>query len=387
MASKIPERVSSIPLSGIRKIMEYAKGLTDVIFLNIGEPDFATPENIREAAKKAIDGGFTHYTSIQGIPELREAIAQKLEAENGIHADPEKEILITAGTQPAFFAVCQTLIDPGDEVIVQDPFFPSYEVALRLAGARMVTVPLRQEREFIIDPEDLEARITKKTKLLVLISPNNPTGSVLDKNTLRTISEIAKDHDLIVVSDELYEKMTYDGTENCSVGSLPGMKERTITINGFSKAYAMTGWRIGYIVASEDMMKSISKVHHSMNVCACSISQKAALAALTGPQDSVEKMVREYDKRRQEMVSRVNEIPGFKCHMPKGAFYVFPNVESLRMSSMDLAKLLISKARVVTVPGSEFGKNGEGFLRLSYATSLEKISEALVRVKETVEAL
>lgn len=387
MASKIPERVSSIPLSGIRKIMEYAKGLTDVIFLNIGEPDFATPENIREAAKKAIDGGFTHYTSIQGIPELREAIAQKLEAENGIHADPEKEILITAGTQPAFFAVCQTLIDPGDEVIVQDPFFPSYEVALRLAGARMVTVPLRQEREFIIDPEDLEARITKKTKLLVLISPNNPTGSVLDKNTLRTISEIAKDHDLIVVSDELYEKMTYDGTENCSVGSLPSMKERTITINGFSKAYAMTGWRIGYIVASEDMMKSISKVHHSMNVCACSISQKAALAALTGPQDSVEKMVREYDKRRQEMVSRVNEIPGFKCHMPKGAFYVFPNVESLRMSSMDLAKLLISKARVVTVPGSEFGKNGEGFLRLSYATSLEKISEALVRVKETVEAL
>ncbi len=387
MASKIPERVSSIPLSGIRKIMEYAKGLTDVIFLNIGEPDFATPENIREAAKKAIDGGFTHYTSIQGIPELREAIARKLEAENGIHADPEKEILITAGTQPAFFAVCQTLIDPGDEVIVQDPFFPSYEVALRLAGARMVTVPLRQEREFIIDPEDLEARITKKTKLLVLISPNNPTGSVLDKNTLRTISEIAKDHDLIVVSDELYEKMTYDGTENCSVGSLPSMKERTITINGFSKAYAMTGWRIGYIVASEDMMKSISKVHHSMNVCACSISQKAALAALTGPQDSVEKMVREYDKRRQEMVSRVNEIPGFKCHMPKGAFYVFPNVESLRMSSMDLAKLLISKARVVTVPGSEFGKNGEGFLRLSYATSLEKISEALVRVKETVEAL
>jgi len=387
MSSRVSERVLSIPLSGIRRVVEYAKGLHDVIFLNLGEPDFTTPEHIRDAAKRAIDEGFTHYTSIWGLPELREAIAEKLGRENGIDVDADSEILITAGAQPAFFSVCQTLIDPGDEVIVQDPFYSSYEVTLRVLGARIVPVPTKEQRGFTIDPHDVEAKITNKTKMIMIISPNNPTGNVLDENTLEAISEIAQDHDLMVVSDEIYEKMTYDGVKNYSIGSISGMEDRTLTINSFSKTYAMTGWRVGFIAADKEIMKEIVKVHHTMNVCACGISQKAAVAALTGPQDFVKEMVTEYDRRRREIVSLANEIPGFRCQMPKGAFYIFPNIETFQMPSMELAKHIIKEARVVTVPGSAFGSGGEGHLRISYAASLENIREALGRIKETAEKL
>ncbi|MDH5266076.1 MAG: pyridoxal phosphate-dependent aminotransferase [Candidatus Bathyarchaeota archaeon] len=378
------KRVSSVPLSGVRKIMEYAKGLQDIIPLNIGEPDFVTPKHIREAAKKSIDEGFTHYTTIKGIPEIRRAIAEKLMNENKMDVDPENEILVTAGTQAAFSAVCQALLDPGDEVIVQDPFYSGYEVALRIAGAKIVPVSVREQKYFAINPNEIKEKVTDKTKMVVLISPNNPTGNVLNKHTLNEISDIANDHDLLVVSDEIYEKITYDDVVNYSIGSIPGMEDRTITINGFSKTYAMTGWRIGFVTACEKLMGNISKVHHSMNVCACSISQRAALVALTGPQDCVTKMVKEYDKRRREITNLLNKTPGFECKIPKGAFYVFPNVKQFKMSSMELAKLLIKKARVVTVPGSAFGKNGEGYLRLSYATSLEKIREALARIKKVL---
>jgi len=387
MTSKVPKRISTIPLSGIRQVLEYAKGLRDVIFLNVGEPDFITPEHIKEAAKKAIDEGFTHYTSIWGLPELRQAIAEKLRNENGIDADADSEILITAGAQPAFFAVCQTLIESGDEVIVQDPFYSSYEVTLRVVGAKIIPVLTKERKDFTIDPEDIEAKITNKTKMIVLISPNNPTGNVLDKNTLKAISEIAQDHDLMVVSDEIYEKITYDGVRNYSIGSISDMKERTVTINSFSKTYAMTGWRVGFIAADKEIMKDIVKVHHTMNVCASAISQKAAVAALNGPQDCVNEMVMEYNRRRKEIVSLANEIPRFRCLMPKGAFYIFPNVEAFQMPSMELAKHLIKEARVVTVPGSAFGGGGEGHLRLSYAASLEKIREGLGRIKETMEKL
>jgi len=385
MSLRVSERVLSIPLSGIRQVVEYAKGLRDVIFFNLGEPDFTTPEHIREAAKKAIDEGFTHYTSIWGLPELREAIAEKLRRENGIDVNADGEILITAGAQPAFFSVCQTLIDLGDEVIVQDPFYSSYEVTLRVVGAKIIPVPTKERKGFIIDPEDIKAKITNKTKMIVLISPNNPTGSVLDKNTLKAISEIVQDHDLMVVSDEIYEKITYDGVRNYSIGSISDMKRRTVTINSFSKTYAMTGWRVGFIAADKEIMKNIVKVHHTMNVCACGISQKAAVAALTGPQNCVEEMVAEYDRRRREIVSLANEISGFRCQMPTGAFYIFPDIETFQMPSMELAKYLIKEARVVTVPGSAFGSGGEGHLRLSYATSLEKIREGLGRIKETME--
>lgn len=387
MSSKVSQRISSIPLSGIRKIMDYAKGLSDIVYFNIGEPDFITPDHIREAAKRAIDEGFTHYTSISGIPELRRAIAEKLKNENRIDADAESEILVTAGAQPAFFAVCQTFIEPGDEVIVQDPFYAGYEVSLRVVGAKIIPVRVEEQKNFVIDPQDVEAKITDKTKMIILISPDNPTGSVIDETTLKTISEIAQDHDLIVVSDEIYEKFTYDGIRNYSIAALSGMEDRTVTINSFSKTYAMTGWRVGYIAADKALMKDISKVHHTMNVCAGAISQKAAAAALTGPQGCVNEMLTEYDKRRREIVSLTNKITGFKCPMPRGAFYVFPNTQAFKMSSLDLAVYIIKEARVVTVPGSAFGGAGEGHLRFSYATSLNEIREGVSRIKEATEKL
>jgi len=380
------DRISSVPLSGIRSVMDYAKGLRDLIFLNLGEPDFTTPEHIREAAKRALDEGFTHYTSIWGLPELRQAIADKLKVENGIVANPDSEIIVTAGAQPAFFSVCQALIDPGDEVVVLDPFYPSYEVALRISGAKMIPIPMGDQEPFI-DPGNIEAKITNNTKIIVLISPNNPTGMMLKKDTLEAISEMAQDHDLIVISDEIYEKITYDGMKHYSIGSMPGMEERTVTINSFSKTYAMTGWRIGFVCGEKRIMENVAKVHHTMNVCASIISQKAAIAALTGPQDSLKEMVSEYDRRRREIVRGVNEITGFKCQMPNGAFYIFPNIEALKMPSMELVKYLIKEAGVVTVPGSAFGISGEGHLRISYAASLEKIREALARIKVAVEKL
>jgi aspartate/methionine/tyrosine aminotransferase len=387
MSSKVSQRISSIPLSGIRKIVDHAKGLSDMIYFNIGEPDFTTPEHIREAAKRAIDEGFTHYTSISGIPELRRAIVEKLKNENRIDADAESEILVTAGAQPAFFAICQTFIEPGDEVVVQSPFYAGYEVTLRVVGAKMIPVLMEERKDFIIDPQNIEAKITDKTKMIILISPDNPTGSVIDKTTLKTIAEIAQDHDLIVVSDEIYEKFTYDGIRNYSIAALSGMEDRTVTINSFSKTYAMTGWRVGYIAAEKTLMKNISKVHHAMNVCASAISQKASVAALTGPQNCVNEMLTEYDRRRRETVSLTNEISGFRCQMPRGAFYVFPNIKAFQMSSLDLAIHIIKEARVVTVPGSAFGSAGEGHLRFSYATSLNEIREGLSRIKEAIEKL
>lgn len=383
---KISERVSSVPLSGIRKVMDYAKGRKDLIFLNLGEPDFTTPEHIREAAKKALDSGFTHYTSIWGLSELRQAIAEKLKTENDIDFNPDDEILITAGAQPAFFAVCQALIDPGDEVIVFDPFYPSYEVALRIVGAKIIPVPM-SDREPFIYPNYIESKITNNTKMMVLISPNNPTGMVLDKNTLKAISEIAQDNDLMIISDEIYEKIVYDGIKHYSISSISGMKDRTLIINSFSKTYAMTGWRIGFLAGEKEIMENVAKVHHTMNVCASIISQKAAIAALIGPQDFIREMVAEYDNRRKKTVNMLNEIPGLECPMPKGTFYAFPSIKKLKIPSMEFVKYLIEQSGVVTVPGSSFGKSGEGHIRISYAASLEKIEEALNRVKEAVEKL
>jgi aminotransferase len=384
---KIPERIVHIPLSGIRQIMEYAKGIADVVYLNIGEPDFATPQHIKDAAKKAIDEGYTHYSPIWGFPELREAVADKLKREQRIDVSAESEVLITAGAQPGFFASCQAILEPGDEVIVHDPFYSSYEVTLRVIGARIVRIPLKEDRDFTLDPEEVKEKISEKTKAIVLISPNNPTGTILGKDTLKAISEIAKDYDLIVISDEIYEKILYNGEKHVSIASFDGMKERTIIINSFSKTYAMTGWRVGFLATSKDIMKHIAKVHHTMNVCASAISQKAALAALRGSQECINEMVNEYDKRRNEIFRLANEIRGFKCYKPKGAFYIFPRFQLHKMSSMELAKYLIIEARVATVPGSSFGESGEGHLRISYAASIEKIKIGMNRIKEAIEKL
>ncbi|MEM3702888.1 MAG: pyridoxal phosphate-dependent aminotransferase [Candidatus Bathyarchaeia archaeon] len=384
---KVSERIASIPLSGIRQIMEYAKGIRDIIYLNIGEPDLATPQHIKDAGKRAIDEDFTHYTPLGGFPELRQAIADKLKIEHNIEVDPESEVLITAGAQPGFFSSCGAILEAGDEVIVHEPFYPSYEVTLRVIGAKIVKVPLKEEEGYTLDIQKVEEKISEKTRAIILNSPNNPTGAVFRKDSLKAIAEIAKDHDLIVISDEVYEKLVYDGEKHISIASFDGMKERTIIVNSFSKTYAMTGWRIGFVVACRDVMKHISKVHHTMNVCASAISQRAAIAALRGSQKCVEEMVNEYAKRRDEIVRLVNEIKGFTCQKPKGAFFIFPNIKSYKMPSMEIAKYLIKEAGVVTVPGSSFGESGEGHIRISYAASIENIRRGMTRIKEAVEKL
>ena len=387
MASKISERSLLMPISGTRKFIQYAKGLKDVIYLNIGEPDFPTPEYIREAAKKALDESFTHYTPVLGILELRQAIAEKLERENRIDVNPENEVLVTAGSQAAVFVAIQALVNPGDEVLMFNPGFPGHEAAIRLAGGTIVQIPVKEEDNFDIDPEIIESKITSRSKVLIINSPSNPTGSVTSKDRLEAVAEIARKYDLVIISDEIYEKIIYDEAKHYSMGSFPGMKKRVITINGFSKAYAMTGWRIGYVAADKILINEMMKLHHPTCVCANSIAQKAALAALQGLQDSIKEMVSKYDRRRMEIVRGLNKISGVNTLMPKGAFYVFPNVKSFSRSSEELTMYLIEKARVVTVPGSSFGDGGEGYLRISYAASIDRIKEAILRMKETLEKI
>lgn len=387
--SFISDRVLSIPLSSIRRVEQYAreKGIKDIIKLNIGEPDFSTPEHIREAAKKALDEGFTHYTSINGIPELREAIAEKIKEERGVDINPETEVMVTAGGQAALFATIHALINPGDEVIMPDPYYPVYKIAVDFAGGKVKSIPQKEELNFEIDPNELEGAISERTKLIVLISPNNPTGGVYSKSTLEKIAEIAKENDLLVISDEVYEKFIYDDIKFYSIISVSDMKDRTIIINSFSKTYAMTGWRIGYIVANKEIIDAVKKVHHPINICANSISQKAALAALTGPQDCVKEMINEFNKRRKYIIRSLGSIKGIKCSIPRGAFYVFPNIRIFGMSSEDLVKFLIEKARVMTVPGSGFGRYGEGHIRIAYTNSLDKIMEGIERIKSALESL
>lgn len=383
--SRVSDRALSFPISSIRRVEGYAKGLTDVIRLNIGQPDRVTPEHIREAAKRAIDEGFTRYTSVLGIPELRMAIAEKLERENDVEVNWESEVLVTAGAQAALFSTIYALVNPGEEVILQGPSYPVYETAVRLAGGKVVYVPQREELNFSIDPEDVEKAVTPRTKLLIIISPNNPTGSVIDKSRLEAIAETVAKNDLLVISDEIYEKFVYDDTRFNSISSFPDMKEKTIIVNSFSKTYAMTGWRVGYVAADRFLIDHIKKVHHSVNICASSISQRAALAALTGPQKCVKEMVQEYDSRRRKIVEGLNEIEGVKCLMPRGAFYVFPNVKEFNRTSEEVAIYLAREAKVLTVPGSGFGNYGEGYLRLSYGLGYKQ--EAVDRIKTAMEKL
>ncbi|NIM46037.1 MAG: aminotransferase class I/II-fold pyridoxal phosphate-dependent enzyme [Nitrososphaeria archaeon] len=384
---KISDRSLSVSISGIRKIAQFAKGVEDIIPMNLGEPDFSTPDYIRKAAKKAIDEGFTHYTTPLGIPELREAIAERTEQERGFEVNPKSEVLVTAGTSAAFYSIVHALLNPGDEIIVPDPCYPSYMIGIQLTGGKAVPVPLEEEKEFNIDPQAVEEKITARTKAILIVSPDNPTGAVMNKDTLEAIAEIARRHDVITISDELYEKIVYDGAKSYSIAALPEMKERTVTINGFSKTYAMTGWRIGYIIANKVIIDNARKIHHPFTVCATSISQKAALAALEGPQDFFQDMLKKYDERRKYLIKGLNDITGVKCQMPKGAFYAFPNVKSFKQPSMEIVKYIIKEGRVLTVPGSAFGKNSEGYIRLSYATSLEKIKEALPRIREALNKL
>ena len=383
---KSAHRASLIKPSAIGRMLELSAGIKDVIHLEHGEPDFATPSHILEAAEEAMNQGFTHYTEINGMLELREAIAEKLEKENNISADPKTEITITSGTQEAMFIAALGLLNPGDEALILDPYYPAYLEDSLIAEAVPVTVPLSEKENYRVDMDILESKVTKKTKMIWFCNPSNPTGHVFSKEDLEIIAEVAKKHDLIVFVDEIYEKLVYDDAKHISIASLDGMKERTITVNGFSKAYAMTGWRIGYVVADQKISSILRKLHYYATLCPNAISQKAALAALTGPQKCVEEMVKEYDRRRKMVINEFAKVKALSVTAPKGAFYVFPDFSMFEESDEALALKLMKEAKVVTVPGSGFGEAGRGHLRISYSVPYDEVKEGVKRIREYIES-
>ena len=386
MVFKLSRKTGMVEVSGIRRLFELASKMGDVINLGIGEPDFNTPENIKEAAKRALDEDFTHYTANVGIPELREAIAEKLRRENGIDVDPESEIMVTSGATQALTMAIFAILNEGEELLIPSPTFVSYSAAALFAGGVPVEVETKEEENFKVNVEELERHVSDRTKAIVISTPNNPTGSILTRRNLEEIAGFAVEHDLIVISDEVYEKIVYE-EPHFSIASLEGMKERTITVNAFSKTYAMTGWRLGYVAAPQPIIREMVKLQMYTAVCASSFSQKAAVEALKGPQDSVEKMRREYARRRELVYRRLSEMPKLSVLKPKGAFYIFPNIKATGMTSEEFSGYLLREARVATVPGRAFGKYGEGYIRISYAASYEKLEEAMDRIHEALTRL
>lgn len=380
----ISKTVSALKPSGIRRFFDLAAEMDNVISLGVGEPDFVTPWHIREAAIQSIEEGYTSYTPNAGIPELRQEISSYVKTRFQVEYSPS-EIIVTLGASSAIDTAMRTIIDPGDEVIVVEPCFVSYSPTVTLAGGVPVTVQALKENDFKVLPEQIEAAITDKTKALMICFPNNPTGTLLNKKELEALAEIAKKHDLIVISDEIYAELTYD-EEFTSMASIPGMRERTILVNGFSKAFAMTGWRLGYVCAPAEITSAMLKVHQYALMCASTMSQYAGVEALRNGKESVEKMVNSYRQRRNFIVNSFNEM-GLSCHIPGGAFYAFPSIESTGLSSQEFAERLLKEKSVAVVPGDVFGESGEGHIRCSYATSMEELREAMKRIQEFVDAL
>lgn len=378
------QRVSDFPRSGIRKMSALALSMDNVISLCIGEPDLDTPSHIIEAGVEALRGGFTHYAPSGGLWELREAIAERYRRETGLDYGPEN-VIVTTGTTQGLFHSFLGVLNPGDEVIISDPYYPNYLGQFHLAGAKVVTVPVREENGFRLQAEDIERAVTSRTRALLLNSPNNPTGALLEEEDLSRIAETVKKHDLTVISDEVYDSIIYDGRPYCSLAQIPGMKERVIIHNGFSKTYAMTGWRLGYLVAPSEYVERSIYLQESLVSCTTTFPQIAAVAALNGSQDCVADMLDTYSRRRTIVIEGLNDIPGVSCYPTAGAFYAFPNIKSFGLNSEDFAIDLLKKEKVATVPGSYFGNNGEGYLRLSFATSDEDLREGLRRFRKYVE--
>jgi len=371
----ISKKVRDISPSGIRRFFDILASLEGVISLGVGEPDFVTPWHIREAGIYSLEQGYTSYTSNYGILELREEIARYLKSRYGLDYDPQKEILITVGVSEGLDLAMRAILDPGDEVIGHEPSYVSYTPCTTLAGGKFVPVSTYVENEFKVNADDIEKRVTPRTKALLLGYPSNPTGGVMDRPGLKKVAEVAQRHDLIVVSDEVYERLVY-GVKHTCFASLPGMQQRTIHLGGFSKAYAMTGWRIGYAAAREEIIEAMMKIHQYTMLCAPIMGQMAALEALREGEAQVEDMVAEYDQRRRVMVEGFNNI-GLACFEPRGAFYAFPSIKSTGLSSEDFAERLLIEEHVAVVPGNAFGKCGEGYIRCCYATSMAEIEEAL----------
>jgi aminotransferase len=379
----LSKRVRSIKPSGIRKFFDIAATMGDVISLGVGEPDFVTPDHIRQAGIDSINAGDTHYTSNLGTLALRQAISENIERRYGVHYDPANEVMVTVGVSEGIDATLRAIVDDGDEVALPDPGYVAYEADVTLAGGKVLPIRTHVEEEFEVRAATLEAALTPRTKVALLGNPNNPTGAVIARAELEKIAALAVRNDLLVISDEVYSRLVY-GEEHACIAAMPGMRERTVLADGFSKAYAMTGWRVGYLCAPAHLLEAILKVHQYAIMCAPTMSQAAALDALVHGEGDVLAMVASYDERRKLMVNGLNAI-GLDCYMPRGAFYAFPSIARTGMTSEEFAEKLLFEEKVAAVPGSAFGEGGEGFIRCTYCTAQDKISEALERMGRFVK--
>lgn len=379
MKNPLSAKVRSVPPSGIRRFFDIAATMKDVISLGIGEPDFVTPDNIRRAGIEAIEHGETHYTSNSGTMALRSALSDKLADLYGVRYDPETELVITVGVSEALQCAMLAVVDPDDEVIVVEPSFVAYKPSIVFAGGTPVVVPTYVENDFQVTGEDIERAVTTRTKMIFIGYPNNPTGAVMSRERLQEIANVAEKHDLIVLSDELYDRLIY-GVEHVCFATLPGMRERTILLGGFSKNYAMTGWRVGFAAANPEILAAIRKVHQYVIMSAPTMSQVAATEALLHGETSVQDMVHEYDQRRRMMVSGLNTI-GLPTFEPRGAFYTFPDVRPTGLTSEEFSEKLLFEEHVAAVPGPAFGESGKGYVRMAYANSMANLEEALTRIE------
>lgn len=388
MNSIFAERMKTLGTETAFEVLAKARALEkqgkDVVHLEIGEPDFDTPRNIKDAAVKAINSGYTHYVPSAGIPELRQVIAEYISKTRSLEVSPE-EVVVTPGGKPVMFFSILALVNPGDEVLYPNPGFPIYESLINFVNAKPVPIPLEEKNDFSLDPEYVKKMITKKTKMIIINSPENPTGGVLSREDLKVIADCISDRDdVFVLADEIYSRIIYEGKHE-SITQFRGMKDKTIILDGFSKTYAMTGWRLGYGVMRKDLAAKVAQLMTNSNSCTCAFIQVAGAEALTGSQKEPERMVAEFKKRREVIVSGLNSIKGITCKEPRGAFYVFPNITGTGMDCRKLGDYLLNDAGVAVLPGTSFGKFGEGYLRLSFANSVENIRKALDRIAKALE--
>ena len=381
----ISELVTSIPASGIRRFFDVVSKMPEAISLGVGEPDFPTPWRVREAAIYSLERGRTGYTSNYGLEELRVAIADYLIEHENLKYNPQDQILITVGVSEAMDLAMRALLNPGDEVICPEPCYVSYKPCILFAGGAPVVIPTTEQTAFRVEPERIRAAITPKTKAILISYPSNPTGAVAPRELLEEIVAIAREHDLYIITDEIYDRLTYDGRHTC-LPTLPGAYDRTIYLNGFSKAYAMTGWRIGYAAGCAEVIEAMMKIHQYTILCAPIMGQMAALEAIRNGYDDSQEMIEQYDQRRRVIVKGLNEA-GLPCLMPGGAFYAFPSIRKTGLSSDEFCERLLFEEKVAVVPGSAFGDCGEGHIRCSYATSIDKIEQALERIARFVKKI
>lgn len=385
MRNAISKKIEGIQPSGIRKFFDVVREMPDAISLGVGEPDFDTPYSVREEGIYALEKGRTFYTSNAGLKELREEISRYLKRKYSLDYDADNEIMVTVGGSEAIDVALRCMVDPGDEVLIPTPCYVSYLPCAIMADAVPKVIELKAENQFKLTRQELIDSITDKTKILILAFPNNPTGAIMTKEELEELVPVIIEHDLFVISDEIYSELTYDN-KHCSIASLPGMKERTVTINGFSKAFAMTGWRLGYACAPKEIMKQMIKLHQFAIMCAPTNSQFAAVEALRNCDDDVDRMVEAYNQRRRFLLNSFKEM-GIDCFEPFGAFYVFPSIAKFGMTSEEFANRLLREQKLAVVPGTAFGECGEGFVRISYAYSIENLKQGMDRIRKFIESL